>query len=176
MDEVRNIDEFENYDAYEIIIKTKSDIITTIRQNITDGEVMDDIINSLETTAAKSIIAKKWTSLPFIGNVRPNEERISVLKNMEHLKQASKILPKSQYLMFKKELGKEERKRIAAQRTKRWLMQRAAAKYRKQFEELSKKNGENYASLWCYFRFLLHSFYDINDNPYEDVGSSETDD
>ena len=55
-------------------------------------------------------------------------------------------------------------------------MQRAAAKYRKQFEELSKKNGENYASLWCYFRFLLHSFYDINDNPYEDVGSSETDD
>ena len=45
MDEVRNIDEFENYDAYEIIIKTKSDIIATIRQNITDGEVMDDIIN-----------------------------------------------------------------------------------------------------------------------------------
>lgn len=176
MDDVRNTEEFDNYDAFEIIIKTKSDIINTIRQNITDGEVMDDIISSLESTAAKSIVNKKWTSLPFIGNVRPNEERISVLKNMEHLIQASKLMPKSQYLMFKKQLGKEERKRIAAQRTKRWLTERAIARNRKAYEELTKKHGENYASLWCYFRFLLHSFYDINDNPYEDDGSTETDD
>jgi hypothetical protein len=140
---------------YVIVIKRKEDIIHTIQKDILDGEILDDIISSLERSIAHGIAAKQWVSLPYIGNIRLNREFISALNNRSKFNTAKAVMNKNQYLVFRKQVIKEEKLRIVREKNIEWLIRRAKEKYKKLHKELVKRYGESYANMYCYFRSLV---------------------
>ena len=56
--------------GYDVIIVDKNDILNTIEQNITDREIMTEIINQLEVDITQCVKEEKWTGVPFLGSIR----------------------------------------------------------------------------------------------------------
>lgn len=140
---------------YVIVIKRKEDIIQTIQKDILDGEILDDIISSLERSIAHGIAARQWVSLPYIGNISLNKGYISALNNRSKFDTAKKVMNKNQYLVFRKQIIKEEKLRIVREKNIEWFIRRAKEKHKKLHKELTKRYGESYANMYCYFKNLV---------------------
>lgn len=150
-------------DGYRLVIKTREDIINTIKKNVTDGEVMDDIIESLESSVAKSINQKKWTSIPYIGNMRINKALESCIANIGKLKAMRDIMPTSQYIVFRKQLAKEELNKIDRDRAIAWFIAKAKTKYSKLHKKLVISHGEKYANMYVYFKAVMYPVIQTED-------------
>lgn len=155
---------------YDIVIRKKDDILKTIQRDVTDGEVLNDIISSLERSIANNIINKENTSLPLIGRLDINLSKQSLYKNIPILKTAKKVMTENQYLVFKKELARDEQERINHERNVNWLKTRAKNDNIRLYKSLVKIHGENYALLYCYFQSLMtiHNSKHIDYSDYEE--------
>lgn len=61
--------------GYDVTIVRKEDVLEAIDDNIIDKEVALDLIKQLELDASNFIKEGRWTSLPFIGTIRYNENK-----------------------------------------------------------------------------------------------------
>lgn len=143
--------------GYDVTICRKQDIIDCIEKNITDKEVAMAIVEHCEFQAANFIKEGRWTGLPFIGNVRV-PQTIKMMKSEEQrslLREAKEELSSEQYVLFRKQLNKDNVKRIAHNRYYKYITSIAVNKNRKLFNKLCKTKGEAYARLYFYCSYNI---------------------
>lgn len=140
---------------YKIVVVPRSEIIKTIQENILDGEVLFDIIDSLERTAAESISDCMYTSLPYIGAIKPDLRKYSLHQNRETLNDAKNHKSKEEYLIFKKNLTDSELMRIKAAEKVEHYMWLSKRKYKHLYNKLCDEHGEVYASIMVYCKIFV---------------------
>ena len=90
--------------GYDVTIVRKEDVLEAIDDNIIDKEIALDLIKQLELDASNFIKEGRWTSLPFIGTIRYNENKKAIIDNIDVVRQAEKTMSKQEYVMFRKKL------------------------------------------------------------------------
>ena len=84
--------------GYDVTIVRKEDVLEAIDDNIIDKEIALDLIKQLELDASNFIKEGRWTSLPFIGTIRYNENKKAIIVpgfNNKLMVIATKFLPRS---------------------------------------------------------------------------------
>ena len=138
--------------GYEVSIVRKKEILDCIEQNITDKEVALEVITQCEVDAASFIRDGKWSSIPFIGNLRINK-RLQYEKTEEQKKfieEARTNLDKESYYLFRKNLGIENTARARAERYYKYIVSIASNKNRKRYKDLCQSKGELVARITMY--------------------------
>lgn len=150
--------------GYDITIVRKEDIIATIDANITDKEVMMEIISQLEVDTSKLVSKGVWTGIPYMGSIR-TPEGIKLNKTPEQrelLDDAFESLSHEKYVMFRHKLAVENDRQIRANRYYKYVTSIAARKNPKAFRKLSLEKGELYARIF----FFSKSSITAVDNEY----------
>lgn len=137
------------YNGYDVVICRKQDILDCIDKNIIDKEVALEIVENCEYHAAKFIKEGRWTGIPFIGNIRisKNSELLHSTEQQALIKEAKESLTKEQYVLFRKELNKENYKQIKHNRYYKYIVSISINKNKKLFRRLCEEHGEVYARL-----------------------------
>lgn len=152
-------------ELYKIVVVPKADIIKTIQENVTDGEILYDIINSLEDYAKENIQNLKHVSLPYIGTIKPDLRKCSASRNAETLREAKETKTKSEYLVFKRNLTVSEITRIKAVEKVDHYMQVGKTKYKDLYEYLCAQREDFYPSivvfLKCFIKPVRHGFAEL---------------
>lgn len=139
-------------DGYDVTIFRKQDILDCIDENIIDKDIALAIIEHCEFQAASFIREGKWTGIPFIGNIRVPKS-IQLLKSNEQqalIQEAKEQLGREQYIMFRKQLNKENVKQVAQNRYYKYITSIAVNKNRKLYKKLCDTKSEHYARLFLY--------------------------
>lgn len=149
--------------GYEVTICKKQDIIDCIDNNIIDKEVAYALITNLEQNIARLIQDGTWTGIPFIGNIRiPKGKLLEKSEEQQALIQEAKAtLDRADYLIFRARLGKENAKRIKANRYFNYVASMAANANKKLFRRLLIDKGEAYATV--YFNSIYNIEYITSD-------------
>lgn len=150
--------------GYDVTICRKQDILDCIDKNIIDKEIALAIVDHCEFQAASFIREGRWTGIPFIGNIRI-PKTIQMLKSDEQqalIQEAKEQLGKEQYVMFRKQLNKENVKQISQNRYYRYITSIAVNNNRKLFKKLCNTKGEVYARLFLYSTYVVTAI----DNEY----------
>lgn len=137
--------------GYDVTIFRKQDVFDCIDQNI-DKDVALAIVEHCESQAASFIREGRWTGIPFIGNIRI-PKTVQMLKSDEQkalIQDAKEQLGKEQYIMFRKQLNKENVKHISQDRYYRYITSIAVNNNRNLFKKLCDTKGEVYARLFLY--------------------------
>lgn len=142
-------------DLYKVVVVPKSEIIETIQKNILDGEILKDIIDGLERTAAESISNCAYTSLPYIGSVKPDLRKYSIHQNREILKDARDNKTKEDYLVFKRNLTNSELLRIEAAKKVEHYKDLAKRRYKRLYNKIADDKGELYAVIAVYCKIMI---------------------
>ena len=138
--------------GYEVNIVRKKEILDCIEKNITDKDVALAVVTQCEVDAASFLKDGKWSSIPFIGNLRINK-RLQYEKAEEQRKmieEAKANLGKEEYYLFRKQLGKENTNRARNERYYNYVVSMAANRNRKLYKELCTVKGEQIARLVMY--------------------------
>ena len=155
--------------GYDVTICRKQDILDCIDKNIIDKDVAMAIVEHCEFQAASFIREGRWTGIPFIGNIRV-PKTIQMLKSNEQqalIKDAKEQLGKEQYVMFRKQLNKENVKQISHNRYYKYITSIAISHNRKLYNKLCEEKGEYYARIYLYASYnitALNNEYVILDN------------
>lgn len=157
--------------GYDVIIVKKDDILDTIEQNIIDREIMDEIISQLEVNVTTLLKEEKWTGVPFLGNIRIPPVKKMALKRKDLQKDVYENESRETYLMFIRQNALDDDKIVRANRMYRRIASIAIRKDVKRFRDIAKVNGETYARLYMYFKFMIKSIdnelliiEELNDN------------
>lgn len=152
-------------ELYKIVIVPKADIIKTIQENVTDGEILNDIISSLEDYAKTNIQNLKHVSLPYIGTIKPDLRKCSVDANYETLKNARDTKTKAEYLVFKRNLTNSELIRIKAIEKVDHYMEVGKSRYKDLYEYLCSQREDFYPSmvvfLKCFIKPVKHGLAEL---------------
>lgn len=141
--------------GYDIVVVEKEDILNTIEQNITDREIMDEIISQLELDASKYIKEQRWTGIPFLGSIRIPPGKLLQRKRKEEIHEAYTTLPRKEYYIFMNKLHKDNDEIVRHNRLARYITSMSIRKNIQLYRKLSKEKGEIYAKLYLYFRALV---------------------
>lgn len=157
--------------GYDVTICRKSDIIDCIDKNITDKEIALAIVEHCEFNAAKFIKEGRWTGIPFMGNIRIPKSK-QMLKSTEQqalIADAKDKLDKEHYVMFRKQLHKDNKKQIAEDRYYKYITSIAVNSNKKLYRKLCETKGEVYARLYL---FCSHEVVAVN-NEYLNLELNE---
>lgn len=138
--------------GYDVTICRKQDILDCIDKNIVDKDIALAIVDHCEFQAASFIREGRWTGIPFIGNIRRSKTK-ELLKSNEQqtlIAEAKENLGKEQYILFRKQLNKENVKRISQERYYRFITSMAISNNKKLFKKLCKTHGEVYARVFLF--------------------------
>ena len=138
--------------GYDVTICRKQDILDCIDKNIIDKDIALAIVEHCEFQAASFIREGRWTGIPFIGNIRMSKTK-ELLKSSEQqalIAEAKENLGKEQYVLFRKQLNKENVKRISQERYYRFITSMAISNNKKLFRKLCKVHGEVYARVFLF--------------------------
>lgn len=145
--------------GYEITVVRKKDIIETIEANITDKEIMLEMIEQLEVDGFKNLKEGRWTGFPFLGSIKvPEGIKMNHSKEQsELLSEAFNTLDKNEYICFRRQLAKSNDQKIRDNKIFRSKAQMTRVKNRKLAAKLFK--------LYCYERaiLLLYSLYSVTE-------------
>lgn len=144
-------------EGYDVTICRKKDILECIDKNIVDKDVAMAIIEHCEYTAAEYIKQGKWAGIPFIGNIRMSQSK-KLIKSDEQqalIAEAKEQLDKEKYILFRKQLNKDNAKQIAKERYYKYIVSKVANKNRKLFNKLCKEKGEHYARVYMFSIYEL---------------------
>lgn len=141
--------------GYEFTVVNKEDIINTIEDNIVDKELMFDLITEMENTALSFIEAGHWTGIPFLGNVRvsPYTKELRHKETKELLTAAKRTLPKEEFYVFNRNVGKEIIHKQNINRRYRYEVSKIISKHRKEYIRLAKVTGDNYGRFYMYTKY-----------------------
>ena len=165
------VDTFKFPNGYDVTICRKKDILECIDKNIIDKDVALAIVEHCEFKAAEFIKAGRWAGIPFIGNIRMSKTK-ELIKSDEQqalIAEAKENLEKDKYILFRKQLNKENVKRISQERYYRFITSIAINKNRKLYKKLCKERGEVYARVYL---FCSHEVVAIN-NEYINLELNE---
>ena len=138
--------------GYEVTVCKKQDILDCIDKNITDKEVLLDIIKQCELDAANFIKTGRWTGIPFMGNIRINryKQLIKSEEQQQLISEARDILDHDQYVMFRKQLSRDNANKIKSQRYFNYIVSVAINRNKQTYKKLCKDKGERYANIFLF--------------------------
>ena len=145
------------YSDYEVVVVEKQDILKTIDENILDKDVALELITSLEVKAESFIEQKRWTGIPYLGNIRipkgNSKEVQDTYKDIRHF--AYKTMDKKSYIAFIHEIAMDNHKAIKYNKYFNQILAISIRKDRAKWTRLCRAKGENYASCKMVFGYLL---------------------
>ena len=100
--------------GYEFTVVRRQDILETIEANITDKEVMYEMIEQLEQDALNHLRAGRWTGFPFLGSIKIPEgiKMNNTPEQKELLDEAFQTMDINEYICFRRQLAKSNDQRI----------------------------------------------------------------
>ena len=136
----------------EILIVKRKDILDTIAKNITDREILDDIIEHVESKIASKASNLIPVVIPQVGAIIPNVNKIDALDNNEFLNEMKARKSPEAYKIFNKEFIRERFKQRGKYRTRTTLIKYAIRSNKKRATRLLRKPvSEEYLNLYFYF-------------------------
>lgn len=155
---------FPNGDKVKVL-KT-ADVLTCIENNITDIDVARAVIEHCEKQAKELLKQDKWVSIPYIGNIRRNPNKVlqRTAEQKTAIEKAKTELSLEEYKTFKIDLAKNNEKIIRERRNRQYKASILVGKNKQLFYHLLSVKGENYARLHF---ILLTSLTIIGDNERE---------
>lgn len=145
--------------GYEVTVCKKQDIIDCINANIIDKDIAFAIVSNLEKQVAKLIQEGFWTGIPFIGNVRiPKGKQLEQTEEQQALiSEAKNTLDRTDYLLFRTRLGKENARKIKSDRYYNYIASISANHNKKLYRKLLNEKGESYCTV--YFNSIYNLTY-----------------
>lgn len=141
--------------GYEVIVVEKEDILNTIEQNITDKEIMNELITQLELDISKFIKENKWTGVPFLGSIRVPPVKAYNKQYQEEKNQAYLTMPKKEYIVFTRQMAFDAERIVKHNRLYKYIASMACHKNIKEYREVARKKGDTYAKLYFYFKVMV---------------------
>lgn len=138
--------------GYDVTICRKKDILECIDKNILDKEIALAIVEDCEIQISNFIKEGRWAGIPFIGNIRISKTK-ELLKSDEQqalIAEAKENLGKEQYILFRKQLNRENTKKVSQERYYRFITSMAISNNKKLYKKLCKNHGEVYARLFLF--------------------------
>lgn len=84
------------------LLVRREDIIATIRTSITDGEILEDIIESVERQVVARCAELGRVSIPYFGVFVPNEGKLDAIEHQHVMKVHRDTMSREEYMEFKK--------------------------------------------------------------------------
>lgn len=153
----------------DITIVNKKDILDCIDKNIVDKEVLELMLNRLEIDATNFLNNGYWTGIPFLGNIRI-PKGIQMENSPENVKireAARAALDDQHYYMFRKELFKDNARRIKFQTYFQYELVKAINREPKIYKRIAAKYGNSIAKVIMFCRTRLEICPSDNDLEYD---------
>lgn len=162
---------FKFPNGYDVVVYKKQDILDCIDENIIDKEIALHIVEQCEIDAANYIREGRWTGIPFIGNLRIPKSRLMLhsKEQQEMIKEARNTFDTNRYVLFRKQLGKENMRHIQQERLYRYITSIGVNQDKKLYRKLCKEKGEHYARIWFYANMNIVAV----DNEYINIYDNE---
>ena len=161
--------------GYDVTVVRKQDVVECINDNIVDKEVALAIVQQCEVDAVTFLRQGKWIGIPFIGNIRTNQvKKLEKTKEQQELIDAAyNTVSKEQYVIFRRNLGKDNVKRLKAQRYYNYILASSVSRNRSLFKKMCKERGEAFTRIHF---FLNKSIVAVsNELDYELNGEDSND-
>lgn len=138
--------------GYDVVVCRKQDILDCIDDNIIDKELALAIVTRCEMDAAEFLKEGRWAGIPFMGSIRIPKGRLleESPEQQALIDEAKKTLEKEKYILFRKQLYKDNAKLIKAQRYYKYITSRNAQQNKDTYKKLCKEKGEHYANIIMY--------------------------
>lgn len=156
--------------GYSVRVVRKEDIIATLDANVTDKDVVLDVIKHCEVSAANYISNGRWASIPYMGSLKLNLNKIKVKNTIKEFREASDEVTdktdaqeRARYYLFKKELTAKANRELNAQRYYNYIVALGINKHPKEYERVYRAFGKVTARLYIYFLMNVVAI----DNRYE---------
>ena len=135
----------------DVTIVRKQDILDCIEQNIVDKDVALAIVEQCEIDIVQNVVAGKWTGIPFIGSLKPNTFKKRLKEETKEIDEEAKAtMDKSSYVLFRKNLAYNVKKREKLERTSNYITSMAITRYKFKYKLLCKTKGEAFARAYMY--------------------------
>lgn len=164
-------DKLQFPNGYYVKIVRKEDILKTIDENIIDKEVAWAVLDNMSFDIADGISNGRWTNIPRIGTVRVDPYKAAYNRAKKLCKDAKDVLPKDEYVSFRKIANREAAIKVKKERVNKWIANQFAAKNRELFLLAKKRQGAAYANAKMYCLSLCT----VNNNEIieEDINDGE---
>lgn len=138
--------------GYEVEVVRREDVIECIENNIIDKEIAYEIINQLELDANNELSKGKWVGIPKIGSIRANPLSYKAMTDYQKdlIKDAKKLLDKDKYIMFRKQICIENKKRVQFNRYFNYILSISINRNKKLYKKICIEEGEKYADIYMY--------------------------
>lgn len=140
----------------------RDDILDTIAKNITDREILNDIIESVESQIAAKASRLIPVVIPQIGSIVPNENKIDALSNNEYLNEMKRIKSPKEFEAFNREFI-TKRFLIRGKYKSRESLIRYGIKTNKKRATRLLREGMSEPTLMLYFYFFSQFLQTTND-------------
>lgn len=138
------------------LIVRREDIIQTIRTNIVDGEILEDIVENIERQVIARCKDLARVSIPFVGTLVPNEDKLIKVENHELFKSNRETLSKEEYNNFKLRFLEDRYRKRRGFRTRSITINRMIRLNKNHAARMLKKynNTRNYRMYFYFFAFM----------------------
>jgi len=150
------MDKFTFPNGYDVDIARKKDVLDAIENNIIDKDIALAIITNCEQNCARFIQEGKWAGIPFMGNFRPRETKIALnsKENKELLDTAKTNMSNEEYLLFRKDLIRDNAIIVKNTRLLHYQASKVSIKNKKLYNAIAAAKGSAYATI------IMYSFKD----------------
>jgi hypothetical protein len=147
--------------GYDVKVVRKKDVLDCIDANIIDKDIALEIITQCEIDACQYINQGKWTSIPYMGNIKVNDGAAVLIQNKELVDEARDALDNEKYILFRKRLVNEGKAKLKHSRYFNYIVSIQANRNRKLYNALVETNGETFAKV---IMFSLANMDIVGDN------------
>lgn len=156
--------------GYTVRVVRKEDILATIDANITDKDVVLDVIKHCELSAANYISSGQWATVPYMGSFKLNLKRMKVKKQLAEFSEGVEGLidkhddqERARYYLFKKQISEEAGRKIKQESAYNYIVALGVTKHAVEYNRVYRKLGKFAARLYIYFLMNVTAI----DNRYE---------
>lgn len=148
---VNDIHGIELTDDYILTYKELDDVLEDIDFAIDDDKhLCRSIIDSLEKELAKQLLDGKCVQIPYIGTVRKNPVRVSLIANYKEFKEKRSTLTKDEYKEYCRNKVNSIKRDVQNKEIHRRKMNTFKRKFLKLWMNKRDKFGDVYADLYLF--------------------------
>lgn len=138
--------------GYDVKVLRKEDVIKCIDDNIIDKDIALTLIKRLEIDAATVVQQGGWAGIPHLGSLRiPLHKKLArTEESVELVKEAWNTLDKQRYILFRKDLAGEYKKREKNERFFKYCVSMMANKNKILYKELIDTKGLDWTNVFMY--------------------------
>lgn len=142
------------------LLVRREDIIATIRTSITDGEILEDIIESVERQVVVRCAELGRVSIPYFGAFVPNEGKLDAIEHQHVMKVHRDTMSREEYMEFKKNLLRERFKVRRGFRSRTIIINRTIRLNRNHADRILKRFRSD---RWFRLYFYLYAYMGAHD-------------